>query len=171
MARLRMTSAVLLSLGLVLSIVSDVSGQLFSRQPAPDTGDMEPTAGQVVADERADGVKQVGWFSLPMPKISMPKITMPQLPPLWPTGKEGEKPALLSPFVSGVNKITDGTKKAWHGTKEVFAVGKGKAKTESAPSTATRSRPSFLKRLFGGEPEPQGPQTVGEFMSQKRLDP
>ena len=33
------------------------------------------------------------------------------------------------------------------------------------------AKPSLWKRMFGPEPEPQGSQTIPEFMAQERLDP
>jgi hypothetical protein len=103
-------------------------------------------------------VKQTAWPSIPMPKISMPKISMPDMS------------VVTGPVKSGYSKVTSGTKKAWEGTKEMFTFGDG----ESAQQTAAASEPKqgFWSRMFSKEEEkPSGPQTVGEWMSQPRLDP
>jgi hypothetical protein len=103
-------------------------------------------------------VKQTAWPSIPLPKISMPKISMPDMS------------VVTGPVKSGYSKVTTGTKKAWEGTKEIFTFGDG----ESASQTAAGSQPreGFWSRMFSKEPEkPSGPQTVGEWMSQPRLDP
>lgn len=103
-------------------------------------------------------VKQTAWPSIPLPKISMPKISMPDMS------------VVTGPVKSGYGKVTAGTKKAWEGTKEMFTFGDG----GSTPQAAASSQPKqgFWSRMFSKEEEkPSGPQTVGEWMSQPRLDP
>lgn len=85
-----------------------------------------------------------GWLSMPkitMPKLTMPKIEMPKLP---------SDP--LAPFKAGARKVSDGAKKAWEGTREMFSFGGEK--------TAAAKKPTA-----------EQPQTVAEFMAQPRLDP
>jgi hypothetical protein len=68
-----------------------------------------------------------GWLTMPkvtMPKLTMPKIEMPKMP---------EDP--LMPFKAGARKVSDGTKKAWEGTKEIFTFG-------SAPTANQTVRPT-----------------------------
>ncbi len=97
-------------------------------------------------------VKQATW-----PGIPMPKVTMPDMSPV------------TAPFKSGYNKVAAGTKSVWDGTKEMFSFGKGSNVQHAQKS---RQQPSFWKRLTSPEPaKPDGPQTVGEWMSQPRLDP
>jgi hypothetical protein len=77
---------------------------------------------------------------------------------------------VTGPVKSGYSKVTTGTKKAWEGTKEMFTFGDN----ESSSQTAANAQPKegFWSRMFSKEPEkPSGPQTVGEWMSQPRLDP
>ncbi len=100
------------------------------------------------------------WGWLKMPKITMPKIEMPKMP---------ADP--LAPIKTSARKVGDGTKKAWEGTKELFTFGQKKSAT-AQPSERLASnpdQPSVWKRMFGGgEPEPQGPQTVADWMAQPR---
>ncbi|MDZ4658643.1 MAG: hypothetical protein SH868_13790 [Bythopirellula sp.] len=101
-------------------------------------------------------VKQAAWPSIPMPKITMPKISMPDMS------------AITAPVKSGYSKVTAGTKNAWEGTKEMLTFGKG----DSAAQAGSQPKQGFWSKLFPSEPaKPDGPQTVGEWMSQPRLDP
>jgi hypothetical protein len=112
------------------------------------------------ATEAAEGQSPWGWLKMPkvtMPKVTMPKISMPKMP---------ADP--LAPIKSSAAKVTDGTKKAWEGTKEMFTGGSKTANTHAASKTG--EQPSIWKRMFGGEEEPQPPQTVADFMAQKRVE-
>jgi hypothetical protein len=103
------------------------------------------------------------WGWLAMPKVTMPKISMPKMP---------ADP--LAPVKTSAKKVSDGTKKAWEGTKEIFTFGGSKPTEDAGATTPTPDdKPSIWKRMFGGEEkkEPEGPRTVAEFMAQKRLDP
>ena len=96
-----------------------------------------------------------------MPKVTMPKISMPKMP---------ADP--LAPVKTSAKKVGEGTKKAWEGTKEIFTFGGAKSAKPAAGAAAPKE-PSVWKRMFGGEvkKEPEGPQTVAEWMAQPRLDP
>ena len=103
-------------------------------------------------------VEQTGWPSLPLPKITMPRLTMPKV-------SMPDMGTVTKPVKASFGKISSGTKKAWEGTKEIFTFGGHK---EPQPA---ESNQGFWKRLFSSEPEqPSGPQTVGEWMAQPRLD-
>ena len=146
-----------------------VQAQILS-EPVPTSGEVRQVRAESSGGAEAGGVERVGWFNIPLPKITMPKltlpkVTMPKMPPLWPSESNEGSPALLAPVASGFSKISAGAHKAWEGTKEVFAAGT----EEKAP--AAQAQPSFWQRLVGRSPQPEGPQTVGEFMSQPRLDP
>ena len=95
-----------------------------------------------------------------MPKFTMPKIEMPKMPA-----------DALAPVKASARKVSDGTKRAWEGTKELFTFG-GKTTATEQPTERLASRPdqpSVWSRMFGGgEPEPEGPQTVADFMAQPR---
>jgi hypothetical protein len=111
------------------------------------------------ASATAEGASPWGWMKLPkvtMPKISMPKVAMPKMP---------ADP--LAPVKSSAHKVSEGTKKAWEGTKEMFTFGGTKKAADSSSQTA---EPSVWSRMFGGAEEPQPPQTVADFMAQKRVE-
>ncbi|MCC6492320.1 MAG: hypothetical protein IT424_04805 [Pirellulales bacterium] len=97
------------------------------------------------------------WSWLKKPSITMPKLTFPKMP---------ADP--LAPVKASARKVSDGTKKAWEGTKELFTFGGSK---EPAPEAhvAAKEGPSLFERMFGPkEPEPEGPRTVNEFLKQPR---
>lgn len=127
------------------------SAQIFTGS---DDG---PTANPAVHKDPA--VQQTAWPSIPLPKITMPKVSMPDMS------------LITTPVKAGFGKITSGTKKAWEGTKEIFTFGKGDSNPSAGPQDS-QPKKSFWGKIFSSEPEPQdGPQTVGEWMSQPRLDP
>lgn len=108
----------------------------------------------------------LGWIKMPtitMPKVTMPKITMPKMP---------ADP--LAPFRTSARKVSDGAKKAWEGTKELFTFGGSqKAQGPGTRVAANGEAPSAMQRLFGGgkeEPVDEGPRTIAEWMSQPRVD-
>ena len=180
MANKRTVLAAVVTLCFLLGLAQSVEAQVLNASIPQDDRGVQQAAGNLDDTELSQGIRQVGWpsVSLPkitmpkitMPKITMPKITMPKFPPLWPTGKEDEPSALLAPVASGFAKVSAGTKKAWEGTKEIFSVTKADSATSSA-IPAAQPEPSFWQRLVGKPPEPKGPETIGEFMSQKRLNP
>lgn len=101
------------------------------------------------------------WSWIKMPKVTMPKIEMPKMP---------ADP--LAPVKTSARKVGDGAKKAWEGTKELLTFGGKAAKDEPAARVASREQPSVWSRMFGSaEPEPEGPQSVAEWMNQDRIDP
>lgn len=123
--------------------------------------DITPTT-----EEKPAATSPFGWIKMPtitMPKLTMPSITMPKMP---------ADP--LAPFRTSAKKVGDGARKAWEGTKELFTIGGGKKADEPAARVASNGEaPSAMQRLFGGgkeEPVNEGPQTIGEWMSQPRVD-
>jgi hypothetical protein len=127
---------------------------LAQATTAPGVGasDITPT------EEPASGP----WGWLKMPSITMPKVAFPKMP---------ADP--LAPIKSSARKVSDGTKRAWEGTKEMFTFG-GSKKEEPAARVATAGEsPSMFQRMFGGgseEKPAQGPATVGEWMAQPRVE-
>jgi hypothetical protein len=128
--------------------------------------------------------KKVSWPSLHMP--SMPKslssksTTTPK--PEASKNKWVDKAPVTpktSPMQSvtkGANSVAAGTKSAWHKTVAAVTPGstaKKTAKPAPAPQVASReTSPPFWKKMFGAkEPAMQQPQTVPQWMAQKRLDP
>ena len=125
-----------------------------------------PAYAQAPAGQPADDItptaeeSQSPWGWLKMPTITMPKITMPKMP---------ADP--LAPIKSSAKKVSDGGKKAWEGTKEIFRGGKAEEPAARVANANTGESPSFWDRLTGKE-EPkaaEGPATVTEWMKQPRV--
>ncbi len=157
---------------LVISQMTVSRAQVFNPPTAQPEAGVQQAGVQQAGVQQAGGpatvaqtsaVEQTGW-GIPLPKITMPKITMPKV-----TMPSME--TVTGPFKSGFGKVSSGTKKAWEGTKEMFSVGQNKTATTTRRSAKTQEKPSFWHRLLVRESEPRAPQTVGEFMRQKRLDP
>jgi hypothetical protein len=127
-------------------------------------------------------------FNTPGKKVSWPKLQMPWSSKsaaasnteakknMW-VDKEPVTPK-ASPMESvkkGAHSFASGTKSAWH--KTVAAVTPGdKSKNPEAttpPHVARRevSPPLWKKMLGAKEPEIQQPQTIPQWMAQRRLDP
>lgn len=135
--------------------------------------------------------KKVSWPSLHMPSLSSSKpatTTPPTTAPKAEANKNKwvDKPTVapktspMDPVKKGAHSVAEGTKSAWH--KTVAAVTPGptakkptatKPAAKPAPQVATReTSPPFWKKMFGAkEPEMAQPQTVPQWMAQKRLDP
>lgn len=131
--------------------VSVTEAQIIPAQPTVGTV-QQAVAGAESAEAKED-VKWVSWPKVTMPKVTMPKLRVPDM------GK------LFSPVSSGFEKVTAGSKKAWEGTKEMFSF----ASKDEVPSKPYEPRQSLWQKLTTKNSEPTGPQTVGEFMSQPRL--
>lgn len=71
--------------------------------------------------------------------------------------------ATKSPWKS----MSDGTKNAWHKTVDWVTPGDG----SDVAAVQSEPRVSWWDRMWGGEEEQQGPETVTEWMAQDRLDP
>ena len=127
--------------------------------PPNDTG-VQP-AGGPVTPAQSGSVKPTGW-GIPMPKITMPKLTMPKV-------TMPDVSAVTGPMKSGFDKVKFGGKRAWEGAREMLSFGSNDQVARSP--TANQQKPSFWQRLTARDAQPQVPQTVGEFMSQPRLDP
>jgi hypothetical protein len=126
--------------------------------------------------------KKVSWPKLHMPELSKPHVPgavasakKPTTEPShnsWAQAPAAPKPGPLQSVKDGANRVTAGTKSAWH--KTVAAVTPGdKSKKETSARVAKRDpQPSLWKRMMGPkQPEVQPPQTVPQWMAQKRLDP
>lgn len=132
-------------------------------------------------------------LNTPKKKVSWPKLHMPEMPKALSsksaaTTKEASKnkwvdKAPVTPKTSpmqsvkkGANSVAAGTKSAWHKTVAAVTPGptaKKTAKPDPSPRVASRqTSPPFWKKMFGAkEPAMQQPQTVPQWMAQKRLDP
>jgi hypothetical protein len=134
-------------------ILAASAPRLVSAQFTPQT-----TVGETTTDiTPTPSSSPWGW--LKMPKITMPKIEMPKMP---------ADP--LAPVKTSARKVKEGSKKAWEGTKELFTFGGNKTAEQPPERLASRpDQPSVWQRMFGGgEPEPEGPQTVADWMAQPR---
>jgi hypothetical protein len=82
----------------------------------------------------------------------MPKLVMP------------------APVKASARKVSDGTKRAWEGTKELFTFGQKPEQPAARVASLPQEKPSIWKRMFGGAEEPQQPQSVAEWMAQPRVE-
>jgi hypothetical protein len=126
----------------------------------------EPAAGSAEVEPGSHGILPASWPSIPMPTITMPKITMPK----WPTHADGTYVSPFAPITAGAKMVSTGTRKMWEGTKSIFTFD-SQQQTSQPHLPNQNQKPSFWQRVTGQEPEPSGPQTVAEWMSQPRLNP
>ncbi len=147
------------SLALIVSLALCQAGKAQIFNGDPQDAKEQPTVGGTPQMHQDAEVKQTAWPSIPLPKITMPSISMPDMS------------VITTPVKSGYYKMADGTRKAWEGTKEMFTFGKNEAPTRTAARTNTQSEPGIWERLTTpSTPKKDGPQTVGEWMAQPRLD-
>lgn len=125
--------------------------------------------------------KKVSW-----PKLHMPELSKPRLPSALSSAKKPTEPSLnswaqppappkpgpLQSMKNGANRVTAGTKSAWHKTVAAVTPGDNSKKETSARVAKRDTQPSLWQRMMGAkQPELQPPQTVPQWMAQKRLDP
>jgi hypothetical protein len=128
-----------------------------AADPSPNT----PTKSAVSSDiTPTEAPAQSPWGWLKTPSITMPKLSFPKMP---------ADP--LAPVKNSAHKVSDGAKKAWEGTKEMFTF--GGSKTADAPAARTanaQDAPSLWQRMFGPKQEEKqpGPKSVAEWMQQPR---
>ncbi len=128
-------------------------------------------------------------FSTPRSKVSWPHLTTPH----WPTSgvfaekkPDGEStrnswvqktpaspnPSPLQPLTDGAHKVAQSTKRAWHKTVNALTPGEPTASRSDSSRIAQHEVDTpWWKRMFGAKAEVQQPQTIPEWMAQKRLDP
>ena len=151
-----------------------VDAQILPALPPSPANGVQQAGGDVTAGQSTVEVEQTSWPKITMPKITMPKITMPKITMPKITTPKATMPdfsKMMSPVNAGYQKVTAGSKKAWEGTKEMFPFGESSNPSTNTPPTTTLPKQSFLQKLIGRSPEPAAPQTVGEWMSQPRIDP
>ena len=138
----------LLWIGMVTAVVAP---RLAVAQEAP----AQQSADDITPTE--ESASPWGWMK--MPSVTMPKVSWPKMP---------ADP--LAPIKSSAKKVSDGGKKAWEGTKEIFTG--GKSDQPAARVANAGDSPSWWERLTGGEKkqEPEGPATINEWMAQKRVE-
>ncbi|MCG8451324.1 MAG: hypothetical protein MI725_17300 [Pirellulales bacterium] len=147
--------------------------QILPARPPQQTGAVQHAGGSAAA-EQTGGVRQTGWPKITMPKITMPKITMPKITMPKITMPKVTMPSMstmFAPVSSGYKKVSAGTQKAWQGVKEIFSFDSGKQTRTTIQPRTTQPKQSFWQKLVTHSAEPAAPQTVGEWMSQPRLDP
>ena len=154
---------------IVIGQATVLSAQVFNA-PTPEPMAAVQQAGGTTSAAQTGAVRQTGaveessWSGVPLPKITLPKITMPKM-------TMPNMSSVTGPVKSGFSKVSSGTKKAWEGTKEMFSFANKRSSSTSSSRSRGQKKPSFWSRLIVRETEPRVPQTVGEFMSQPRLDP
>jgi hypothetical protein len=115
-------------------------------------------------------------------KVSWPRLHVPQMP--WSERAEADEtrntwahhdPARQQPGPLGavrrsVHRVGEGTRAAWDKTVDALTPGVDSDVADS--QTAQREvRPPWWRRMLSAKEQPQGPQTVTEWMAQDRLDP
>lgn len=126
--------------------------------------------------------------SFTWPKVEWPQLTMPkpQMPQLWPNREQAEatrnawagkspdpQPATpLQAMRDGAHRVGESTRTAWHKTVDTLFPSARMEHNTGAHIAQREIKPPFWKRMFGSqEPEPEGPQTIPQWMAQDRLDP
>jgi hypothetical protein len=137
----------------------------------------------------ADTPKKEHWmFSSPNGKVSWPRLTKPHMPKTGLFAEKAQpdatrnswaektpappKPSPLKPLTDGAHKVSKSTKDAWNKTVKALKPGESTPPASSSARIAKRdAQPSLWKRMFGGKQEIQQPQTVPEWMAQRRVEP
>ncbi len=109
----------------------------------------------------------------PMFDISWPKVEMPKFSwkPSWGSGDDAMKAPSENPVSKALDSVGDASKSAASSVRNAWNSGIAKITPSSQPTStqvAKSKEPGFWSRMFGGEPEPQGSQTVTEFLAQER---
>lgn len=83
------------------------------------------------------------------------------------------KPSLMKPVTDGAHKVAQGTKNVWHKTVNALTPGKSEPSPHSPSSHVAKhdAEPSFWQKMFGSKEEVKQPETVPQWMAQKRLEP
>jgi hypothetical protein len=125
---------------------------------------------------------KVSWPQFHLPEMPKPQLPRPQL---WPKKSEVDaarnawveqdptaaQPSPLQAMTDGVRRVGDSTRAAWDKTVDALTPGDNARRTSSRVARRDMERP-WWKRMFAVEdPQPQGPQTVTEWMAQERVDP
>lgn len=139
-----------------------------------EAGELEPERRWMIDSPQG----RVSWPRFQMPEIPKPHLPRPQLMPerkqtqnvrnAWvPRQANRGRPSPWNLISSGAQRVSDGTRAAWHKTVDVLTPGDH---TSPNPRVAQGpSQPPLWKRMFGlSQSQPQGPQTVTEWMAQER---
>jgi hypothetical protein len=157
-------------------------------------GAQSPLGDSASKDQKEKKDKDDHWMlSSPSGKVSWPHLTMPKMPSLSGSSSDTKKPADTkhnswvektptptkpSPMKSvtdEAHKVSKATKNAWHKTVNAVTPGSStpaKSNTDNSPRIAKKEMdPPWYKKMFGAKTELEQPQTVPQWMAQKRLDP
>ena len=123
---------------------------------------------ETVAPEATTEVKKP-WYQIGMP--SMPEVSWR---PSWPTQTIDAITPDENPFAGAAGRVSDASKRASQGVRGAWGamVGRFSGSDDQQAATrrvAKRESPGFWSRMFGAKEEPQGSQTVTEFLAQERL--
>ena len=115
------------------------------------------------------------WASSSSSPATAQKPTPPSARNAWAEPPlKAPNPSPVQSMKNGAHKVASSTKSAYHKTVAALTPGsKAKPAAAKPPQVARRDvEPPLWKRMFGAkEPELQQPQTVPQWMAQKRLDP
>ena len=141
---------------IAMFLATSAQGQIINESLSGSSA-VQPGATHAAEQEPAAS----GPFSWMVPKVTLPKISMPKIEmPKMPTNA-------FAPVKASAQKVKDGARKAWEGTKEILTFGRGSG--EPSARVASRQQPSMMQRMFGsGESTESQPQTMAEFISQPR---
>ena len=156
-----------------------------TTMPAPATG---PVAHEVQMPTNADSGTDSHWMvNTPNKRVSWPKMAWPKSLSSKSSAPQGEtknrwvekapapKTSPMQSMKNGAHSVATTTKSAWNKTVAAVTPSAGSKKTTVKPDpklTARQTSPPFWKKMIGAkEPERQQPQTVPQWMAQKRLDP
>lgn len=150
MSRNALSLAVVATLGVVLT-----AGSLAAQSADPSTTD--------------DTMVDSPWFDVSWPKIEMPKLSWkPWGGDAKPAGASGDNPIAdtLDKVSIASGRAARSVREGWGSMVSRLPFGPGSAPPGSR--TASNDGPGFWSRLFAPE-EPQGSQTVTEFLAQERV--
>jgi hypothetical protein len=151
----------------------------------PDAG---PVAHEVQMPTNADTGSNSHWMvNTPKKKISWPKLEWPKSLSSKAPAPKGEtknrwvekapapKTSPMQSVKKGAHSVATTTKSAWNKTLAAVTPKSSVNKASVRPDpklTARQTSPPFWKKMMGAkEPELQQPQTVPQWMAQKRIDP
>ena len=151
-------TTVLLGVAMATAICCQAASAQQATPPWADSQSASPTA---EADSESGNwlltspLVNVGWPELKMPKLSWNSMGAPR--------QEGQ-PGFLEGQVAKIRTAARGaahrTRSAWNKTVERIKIGGG---GDQVPG-----QPGFFARMFGSQQQDRGPQTVPEFLAQKR---
>lgn len=122
---------------------------------------------QTPAERTNDPMVDSPWFKLGWPKVSMPELSWkPWGNDAAPDAAPGGNPVAetLDRVSSASGRAASAVRDGWGSMLSKLPFGPGSA----PPGTnAGRNEPGFFSRMFGPQ-EPQGAQTVAEFLAQER---